>query len=99
MGRTAMILGSLKLAFLFYVALTVTYFLASIYSRSVRRELLEKTWDTDPARESLSVGERADFIEAGMSEYDKGLKKRLLWLIYILPTIGFVAVFYFINWY
>ena len=30
--------------------------------------------------------------------YDKGLKKRLLWLIYILPTVGFLATIYFVNW-
>ena len=94
-----MIVGSLKLAFLFYVALTITYFLASVYSRSVRREMLEKAWDTDPAREGVSAGERSAFIEAGMAKYDRGLKKRLMWLIYILPTIGFCVVFYFINWY
>jgi hypothetical protein len=99
MGRTAMIVGSLKLAFLFYVALTIIYFLASIYSRSVRREMLEKTWDTDPARAGVSAGARAAFIDTGMENYDKGLKKQLLWLIYILPTIGFGVVFYFINWY
>jgi hypothetical protein len=94
-----MIIGSLRLAFFFYVALTIIYFLVSIYSRSVRREKLEKSWDTDPAREGVPPEERADFIEAGMASYDKGLKKRLLWLIYILPTIGFAVVFYFINWY
>ena len=94
-----MILGSLRLAFFFYIALTIIYFLTSVYSRSVRREKLEKEWDTDPAREWQTQEERRAFIEAGMAHYDKGLKKRLLWLIYIIPTIGFVAVIYFINWY
>lgn len=81
-----------------YVALTIIYFLTSIYSRSVRREKLEKEWDTDPAREGVPVAERTAFIEAGMIAYDKGLKKRLLWLIYVVPTIGFLATIYFINW-
>ena len=39
------------LPFVMYVALTVIYFVTGIYSRSVRREKLEKEWDTDPARE------------------------------------------------
>ena len=94
-----MILGSVKLAFLFYVALTIIYFMTSIYVRSVRRETLEKTWDTDPAQEGKPSDERMAFIEAGMASYEMGLKKRLLWLIYILPTIGFAAVIYYINWY
>jgi hypothetical protein len=92
-------MGWLRLAFLIYVALTIAYFLTSIYSRSVRRERLEKEWDTDPAREGMPADERAAFIEAGMVQYDKGLKKRLLWLIYIVPTLALLATIYFVNWY
>lgn len=92
-------MGWLRLAFFMYVGLTIIYFVTSIYSRSVRREKLENEWDTDPAREGALPEERAAFIEAGMQTYDKGLKRRLLWLIYILPTIGFLATIYFVNWY
>jgi hypothetical protein len=92
-------MGWLRLAFFMYVGLTIIYFVTSIYSRSVRREKLEKAWDTDHAREGVPQAERTAFIEAGMIAYDKGLKKRLLWLIYIVPTIGFGLTIYFINWY
>ena len=92
-------MGWLRLAFVMYVALTIIYFLTSIYSRSVRREKLEKEWDTDPAREGVPQDERQAFIEAGMVHYDKGLKKRLLWLIYVVPTVAFLATIYFVNWY
>jgi hypothetical protein len=91
-------MGWLRLAFFMYVALTIAYFVTSIYSRSVRREKLEKEWDTDPAREGVPQDERTAFIETGMQAYDKGLKKRLLWLIYVLPTIGFALTIYFVNW-
>ena len=91
-------MGWLRLAFFMYVGLTIIYFVTGIYSRSVRREKLEKEWDIDPAREGVPQVERTAFIDAGMVHYDKGLKKRLLWLIYILPTIGFLATIYFINW-
>jgi hypothetical protein len=91
-------MGWLRLAFVMYVMLTIIYFLTSIYSRSVRREKLEKAWDTDPAREGSLPDERKAFIEAGMQAYHKGLKKRLLWLIYIIPTIGFLTTIYFVNW-
>ena len=93
-----MIIGWLRLFAFALVGLTIVYFIVGIYSRSVRREKLEKEWDTDPAREGQTAGERQAFIEAGMVHYDKGLKKRLLWLIYILPTIGFAVTIYFINW-
>jgi hypothetical protein len=92
-------MGWLRLAFLMYVGLTIIYFLTSVYSRSVRREKLEKEWDSDPAHEGMAEAERAAFVEAGMHAYDIGLKRRLLWLIYILPTIAFAATIYFVNWY
>ena len=91
-------MGWLRLAFFGYIALTIIYFVTGIYSRSVRREKLEKEWDTDPAREGGTVPDRSAFIEVGMKAYDKGLKKRLLWLIYILPTIGFAVTIYYVNW-
>lgn len=91
-------MGWLRLAFFGYIALTIIYFVTGIYSRSVRREKLEKEWDTDPAREDVPPAERTAFIEAGMVHYEKGMKKRLLWLIYILPTIAFVATIYYVNW-
>ena len=95
-GKTLM--GWLRLAFVMYVALTIIYFLTGIYSRSVRREKLEKEWDTDPVREGAPQVERTAFIEIGMQAYNKGLKRQLLWLIYILPTIGFAATIYYVNW-
>lgn len=91
-------MGWLRLAFFLYVGLTIIYFVTGIYSRSVRREVLEKEWDTDPAREGLLPDERRVFIEKGMLTYDKGLKRKLLLLIYILPTIGFGLTIYFVNW-
>ncbi len=91
-------MGWLRLAFVMYVGLTIIYFVTGVYSRSVRREKLEKEWDTDPAREGVPQDERRAFIEAGMVQYDKGLKKRLLWLIYVVPTVAFLATIYFVNW-
>lgn len=88
-----MILGWLRLALFALVGLTVVYFLTSIYSRSVRREKLEKRW----VAEELE-GDRDAWIEKGMQDYEKGLKRRLLWLIYILPMLAFVATIYFVNW-
>lgn len=88
-----MILGWLRLALFALVGLTVVYFLTSIYSRSVRREKLEKRWVADGLE-----GDRDAWIEKGMQDYEKGLKRRLLWLIYILPMLAFVATIYFVNW-
>jgi hypothetical protein len=78
--------------------LTIIYFLVGIYARSVRRERLEKQWDSDPASEGGLPADRAGFVENGMAQYEKGLKKRLLLLIYILPVAAVIATAYVINW-
>ncbi len=93
-----MIVGMARLIVLALIGLTVVYFLVSIYSKSVRREKLEKEWDTDPAREDVPEADRTAFIEAGMDVYRHGLKRRLLWLIYIIPMIVFVTIIYAVNW-
>lgn len=92
-----MIIGWIRLFFMTLVVLTLVYVAVSIYSRSVRRESLEKQWDSDPAREGSSAQERSVFIEVGMEAYRKGLKRRLLWLIYIVPMLAFVIISYSVN--
>ena len=86
-------MGWLRLAFMALIGLTVVYFVTGIYSRSVRREKLEKRWEAEGLE-----GDRDAWIEAGMNAYERGLKKKLLWLIYILPMVAFVAIAYFVNW-
>lgn len=88
-----MIIGWLRLMAFALVGLTIVYFFVSLYSRSVRREKLEKRW----VAEELE-GDRDAWIEEGMREYDQGLKKKLLWLIYILPLTVAAVIAYVINW-
>jgi hypothetical protein len=88
-----MILGWLRLAFFGFIGLTILYFLVSVYSRSVRRERLEKEFDAGGVE-----GDRTAYIEEGMQKYERGLKKRLIWLVYILPTLAFIATIYYVNW-
>jgi Ca2+/Na+ antiporter len=82
----------LRLAFFGYIALTVLYFLVSIYSRSTYREELEKEWDAN-----MGPGDRAAFIDRGMADYEKGLRKKLIWLVYVIPTLAVIAALYLLN--
>jgi hypothetical protein len=81
-----------------FVILTVVYIAVSIYSRSVRREKLEKAWDTDPAREGAATDERDAYIEAGMEAYRHGLRRKLIWLVYIIPMAVVLATVYYVNY-
>ncbi len=81
-----------------FIALSVVYILVSIYSRSVRREKLEKAWDTDPAREGAATADRDAYIKAGMTAYEKGLRKRLIWLVYVIPMAVVMTTVYLVNY-
>ncbi len=88
-----MIIGWLRMLFFALVGLTVVYLLVSAYSRSVRRERLEETFDAGDRS-----GNRDEFIRQGMAAYDKGLRKRLLLLIYIVPLAVMFVTAAIINW-
>jgi hypothetical protein len=87
----------LRLAVFGFVGLSVLYVLVSIYSRSVRRESLEKRWDANPP-EGQGEAERSAFIEAGMRDYEQGLRKKLIWLIYVIPMIVMALTVYLVNY-
>lgn len=91
-------IGMLKALPLAFALLTVVYLLVSIYSRSMRREKLEKEWDTDPAREGAAESDRSAYIEAGMEAYRHGLRRKLIWLVYIIPMVVVLATVYAINY-
>ena len=85
-------IGIMRAAVLGFILLSVVYVLVSIYSRSVRRESLEKKFDAGGIE-----GDRDAYIEAGMQTYQKSLRHWLLWLVYIIPAVVVSATVYFVN--
>ena len=78
-----------------FVVLTAIYFVVSIYSRSVRRERLEKHWDHDnPGGDPTA---RADYINAGMAKYETGFRKKLIFLVYVVPIVTVGVIMYLVN--
>ena len=74
------------------------YLLLRIYIRSLRREKLEEIWaerHPDAPRDSPS---RAEFVRKAMVGFDKTLKSRLLWLVFIIPTLAIMGIVYWVNW-
>ena len=91
----------LRLAVFGFVVLTITYVIVSVYSRSVRREKLEKAYDSGEATQDLPEDVKPDrdtYIEAGMAAYNKGLKRRLIWLVYIIPAVIVAVTVYLVNY-
>jgi Ca2+/Na+ antiporter len=78
-----------------FIAMTIMYVLLSIYSRSVERERLEKEWDGD--HDGGETPARDAYIEAGMRDYEKSLRKKLIWLVYVVPTLAVLLLIYLTN--
>ena len=86
-------IGIIRSVFFGFIGLSVVYWLVSVYSRSVRRERLEREFDAGGV-----AGERDDYIKAGMDHYEHGLRKRLIVLVYIIPAAMVAATVWFINY-
>jgi len=79
-----------------FLFLSVIYLAISFYSRSVRREKLEKHWAEDHPDDTESE-ERSAWIEEGMLAYHNGLRRKLILLVYIIPTIAVAVILYLTN--
>ena len=82
-----------RLAFFGFIGLTVVYWLVAIYSRSVRRERLEKEFDASGVE-----GARDDYIKEGLDDYEHGLRRKLIVLVYIIPAVIIAVTVYFVNY-
>lgn len=89
-------IGFIRLAVLGIAGMTVMYFLLSIYSRSVERERLEKEWD-ERHPDGGDAQARDAYIERGMQEYERSLRHKLIWLVYVLPTLAVLLLIYLTN--
>lgn len=88
-----MIFGWIRLAVVMFLVMTVVYWLGSVYSKSVRREKLEKRFDAGDVE-----GDRDAYIDVGMAKYRQGLRRRLIVLVYIIPVITTAVTIYFVNY-
>lgn len=86
----------IRLMLLGLIACTAAYLLISVYSRSVRREKLEKRWAEEHPEGGDPVARDA-YIEQGMADYQRGFRRKLIWLVYVVPLIALIAVQYVVN--
>ncbi|MEZ5675131.1 hypothetical protein SAMN06265173_11272 [Thalassovita litoralis] len=86
-------LGLLRLVVVGFVVLSVIYVIVSIWSRRVRRGKLEREWD-----EEVKRGDREDFIEDGLDDYDDSFRRKLILLVYIVPVAIVALIIYLVNY-
>lgn len=76
-----------------FLALSVVYLSLSWYSRSVRREKLEKEYDAAPV-EGMT---RQAYVTRGIEAYNNGIRPKLLLLVYVVPTVIVSVIVYMTN--
>ncbi len=79
-----------------FIALSVVYVAVWLYSRSVRREKLEKRWEAENPGGDRTA--RDAYVEKGMAEYHAGLRPKLILLVYVIPAVLVVAALIATNW-
>jgi len=84
-------MGLVRLIIFGLIAMTAAYFLISVYSRSVRREKLEKQWAEDHP-DGGDPGARDAYISKGMAEYHAGIRPKLIFLVYVIPVVLVAAI-------
>ncbi|TMV94875.1 hypothetical protein FGG78_01755 [Thioclava sp. BHET1] len=89
--------GFVRLAIFGFIGLSVIFVLVRIYARSLRREALEDAWAEARSGAALYQTQEA-YVAEGMRAYDKSLRRKLIWLVYVVPTVLVVAVIYLMNY-
>lgn len=85
----------LRLIVVLFLVCSLVYLCVAWYSRSVRREKLEKEWAEDHP-DGGDMAMRQTFITQGMIDYNDSIRPKLLLLIYVVPAI-FVGVMLYIT--
>lgn len=89
-------IGFARLAVFGLIGMTIAFWLLRLYFSSTQREELEKQWDEEHPDGGDSAARDA-YIEGGMTEYRRGLGRKLIWLVYVIPTLAIVVLLYLTN--
>lgn len=75
-----------------FVVLSVIYVCLSLYSRAVRKGKLRAKWHEGPQDQTLDA-----FLDDGLEDYDKSLRRKLILSVYVIPVILVSVVIYLTN--
>ena len=85
-------MGFLRVLVGFLVILVVIYLVLSVVLRLRERRRLAEEWEAGD-----QLVERGLYMGEGMAEYDRSLRKKLLWLVIVGPMAGLLILLYVLN--
>lgn len=74
-----------------FIVLSVIYIAIVLWSHSVRKAKLSAEWEENP------TGARDEFIARGLEEYRGSFRRKLIWLVYIIPLVLIGTIIYVTN--
>lgn len=83
----------LRLLIFGLIFLTILYFGLSWYFRTEHRRRMERDWE-DAGR----PGTREAYVAAGMEQYEHSLRRKLIWLVYIVPVTAVISIIFVTNY-
>jgi hypothetical protein len=86
-------MGLVRLVVFGFLALGIIYLSISVFSRSVRREKLEKAYDENP----VDGVTRAAYVENGVKEYNASFRPKLIALVFVIPPVIVATIVYVTN--
>jgi len=89
-------MGFVRFVVFGFVGLSILYLCISVYSRSVRREKLEKAWDEENVG-SDDLAARNAYVEKGIAAYNNSFRPKLIGLVYVIPTVIVMVIVYTTN--
>jgi Mg2+/citrate symporter len=78
--------------FVLILVLVAVWLGLSLWLRLAERRRLTQRWEAEGR-----PGERDGFVRTGMAAYERSLRRRLLWLVVVLPLAALAAVLYLLN--
>jgi hypothetical protein len=89
-------MGFIRLIVFGFLGLSVLYLMITLYSRSVRRERLEKEFIAENPG-NIDQDAHDAYVEAGMTAYNNSLRPKLIGLVYVVPTVVIITMVYLMN--
>jgi Mg2+/citrate symporter len=85
-------MGFLRVLLIFLVVLVAIYLVLSVVLRLRERRRLAEEWEAGDR-----LVERDSFMDEGMADYDRSLRKKLLWLVIVGPMAALLILLYVLN--
>ena len=85
-------MGFIRVVLIFFVLLVALHLVLRLALRLRERRRLGQEWEAGDRLVTREI-----FVQTGMDDYDRSLRKRLLWLTVVLPMAGLILVLYLVN--